>query len=128
MTADRQRRETGRKGEDLACTHLASRGHVILERNWRAGHLELDIITLHQDGIHFVEVKTRRAPIQARPEENVNWTKQKKIVAAAKRYLSSKKARQLGDLEIRFDVISIIIFADKTEINHITEAFIPLYI
>lgn len=128
MKKDRQRRDTGREGEDLACIHLTNKGHVILERNWRSGHLELDIITLHQDGIHFVEVKTRQAPIQTLPENNVNWIKQKNIVTAAKRYLSSKKGKQLRNLEIRFDIISIVIHADKIEINHITEAFIPLYI
>ena len=40
------RRDLGRQGEDIACTLLESMGHTILERNWRSGHLEIDIISL----------------------------------------------------------------------------------
>ena len=50
------RAETGRRGEDAACRYLAARGHVILERNWRSGHLEIDIISLAQDGRYHVSV------------------------------------------------------------------------
>ena len=35
----------GRKGEEEACGYLARQGHRILARNWRGGHLELDVIT-----------------------------------------------------------------------------------
>ncbi|HAW06425.1 MAG TPA: endonuclease, partial [Rikenellaceae bacterium] len=40
------RGEFGRRGEDEACMYLVSQGHTILERNWRCGHLEIDVITL----------------------------------------------------------------------------------
>ena len=73
------RRDLGRKGEDMACVFLEDMGHIILERNWRSGHLEIDIISLDADGIHFVEVKTRRQNIQAPPQENVGSQKQQKI-------------------------------------------------
>ena len=76
------RGEFGRRGEDEACMYLVSQGHTILERNWRCGHLEIDVITLAGDGIHFVEVKSRMVPVQGRPEEAVNAAKQRKIVAA----------------------------------------------
>lgn len=45
----------GRHGEDETCQYLIDHGHTILERNWRYGHLEIDIISLAGDGIHFVE-------------------------------------------------------------------------
>ena len=82
------RGEFGRRGEDEACMYLVSQGHTILERNWRCGHLEIDVITLAGDGIHFVEVKSRMVPVQGRPEEAVNAAKQRKIVAAARRYMA----------------------------------------
>ena len=40
------RRELGKKGEDIACGLLEGMGHIILERNWRSGHLEIDIMSL----------------------------------------------------------------------------------
>ena len=58
-----EKSQIGRHGEDLVCRFLMESGHCILERNFRSGHLEIDIITLDRNGIHFVEVKTRRAPV-----------------------------------------------------------------
>ena len=59
----------GKAGEEEVCKWLISKGHTILERNWRAGKQEIDIISLDRDGIHFVEVKSRTAPVQGEPEE-----------------------------------------------------------
>lgn len=68
----------GRRGEDVACGFLSGKGHTIVERNYRSGHLEIDIITLDKDGVHFVEVKSRVAPVAVSPEENVTAAKQKR--------------------------------------------------
>lgn len=119
---------TGKEGEDLACRYLTERGHVILKRNWRAGHLEVDLITLYGDGLHFVEVKTRRPPVQGRPQDSVNAEKQRNLANAAKRFLNGKEGKRLGDLEIIFDVMSIVIGPETTEIDYIQQAFIPIYI
>lgn len=81
------RRGLGLEGEDMACRLLEERGHTILERNWRSGHLEIDIISYNPDGIHFVEVKTRRSNIQAPPQDNVDRRKQQRISKAANAYL-----------------------------------------
>ena len=70
------RQTLGKKGEDIACEILRGMGHTILERNWRSSHLEIDIISFDPDGIHFVEVKTRRQSIQAPPQESVDRAKQ----------------------------------------------------
>ena len=65
----------GKAGEDEVCKFLISKGHTILDRNWRCGHLEIDIISLAPDGIHFAEVKSRTAPVQGEPEDAVNAAK-----------------------------------------------------
>ena len=74
----------GRKGEEEACRHLTRLGHRILARNWRGGHLELDIVTLQGNELHFVEVKSRVAPVMAEPQRNVGREKQRRLVAAAR--------------------------------------------
>ena len=51
--------EIGKWGENLACDKLTSEGWAIAERNWREGHLELDIVAISADTIVFAEVKTR---------------------------------------------------------------------
>ena len=62
------RQTLGRQGENIACSYLEGMGHTILERNWRSGHLEIDIISVDPEGIHFVEVKARQKSIQAPPQ------------------------------------------------------------
>lgn len=82
----------GRHGEDETCQYLIDHGHTILERNWRYGHLEIDIISLAGDGIHFVEVKSRTAPVQGEPQEAVTASKQRHIAAAAGKYMSMNRS------------------------------------
>ena len=121
------RGELGRRGEDIACRLLESQGHTILERNWRSGHLEIDIITFDVVGIHFVEVKTRRESVQAPPQESVNWKKQKRIVKAAQSFLKSGKGKPYGSHECMFDVVAVTFCGDAYSTEWIPQAFIPLY-
>ena len=117
----------GRMAENLACEYLLARGHSILERNWRSGHLEIDIISLDPAGLHFVEVKGRVAPAQAGPEENVGYWKQRRIVSAATRYLHSDEKRSLlAQHEVFFDVFSVIFEGERTEVNYFPQAYIPI--
>lgn len=119
------RKTLGNLGEELACGYLRSIGHVILDRNWRYGHLEIDIISKDSQGLHFVEVKSRVAPVSAAPEENVGWKKQHRLTSAANAYLNERAA---GDLEVTFDIVTVVFDGEKTDIKYYNQAFIPLYI
>ena len=121
------RQTIGRKGEDIACRFLEGKGHRILERNFRSGHLEIDIISYDAAGIHFVEVKTRRENVQAPPQESVDWRKQKRIVHAAQSFLKSGKGRPYGGHECMFDVVAVTFCGEKHSTEWIPQAFIPLY-
>ena len=131
---DKERKTTprmslGRMGEDAACAFLEQRGHTVLERNCRKGHLEIDLVTLDTGGIHFVEVKSRVAPVSARPEENVTRTKQDRIARAALRYLhTSKDPRLHADMEVSFDVVAVTFDKDDTIVDWFPNAWIPLYV
>lgn len=122
------RRNLGRKGEDIACRFLESKGHTILERNWRYGHLEIDIISFDAEGIHFVEVKTRRLSIQAPPQENVNHIKQARIAKAALKFLKTGKGLPFGNLECMFDVVAVTFDGDKPRTEWFPQAYIPIYL
>jgi len=128
MARDRQKKQTGDKGEQLACGYLLNKGHAILERNWRAGHLEVDIISLDTKGIHFVEVKTRRPPYQALPQDSVGAEKQKNIARAAAAYMRSAKGRKLSDAEIWFDIVSVILDGNTERIEYFPGAYTPIYL
>ena len=126
---ENEKKLVGRRGEDAACRYLESQGHVVLERNWRGSHLEIDIITLKLDEIHIVEVKTRTAPAMAMPELNVDRQKQQRLARAAGMYLHSQEKLQLpASLEVFFDVVSVIIDGEDEHIEYFPQAFIPMYV
>lgn len=121
------RKDLGNKGEELACSYLQNMGHAILRRNYRSGHFEIDIISYAADGIHFVEVKSRKKNIQAPPQENVVKLKQKKIVKAALGYLNKDNDLPYADYECHFDIIAITFNGKETHLEWIPDAYIPIY-
>lgn len=118
--------DLGRKGETIACEFLRNKGHTILERNKRMGHLEIDIISLDANGIHFVEVKTRRTPVRLSPENCVDLAKQKRIARAAALYLGKYGNRLPHDSECFCDIIGITFDGVGYTLNYIEQAYIPL--
>lgn len=122
-----ERRETGNRGENAACRYLAENGHVILARNWRSGHEELDIVTLAPDGLHFVEVKTRVAPAPAPPQDSVDARKQRHIASAARRFLRTPEAARFAGCEVFFDIVAVTLDGSAVGIEHFPAAFVPIY-
>ena len=120
------RQQTGKFGEDMAADYLEGKGFTILARNWRSGHYELDIVAVDDDGIHFVEVRTRINP-EILPQETVNSAKQRKVVEAAKRFLRGDEYRKFSDFEAFFDVVGVTLSNDGTNLEYIPQAFIPMY-
>lgn len=114
--------ELGRNGEELAAAYLEKAGYRILERNWRQGRAEIDLIAWYAEKIIFVEVKTRSNRLYGEPEEAVDWRKERQLQMASSVYIS--RMRHQG--EIRFDIVAIV-FENKDlyHINHIEDAFWP---
>ena len=118
----------GKRGEDVACRFLKSMGHRIVARNYRTGHLEIDIISTDGNGVHFVEVKSRMAPIAAAPEDNVTPLKQRKIAQAALKFLHGKKAVLESKFpDVHFDVAAIVFNKGKEDVEWFPDAFVPMY-
>lgn len=112
----------GLKGEDLATSFLIQKGYTIRHRNWRVGHIELDIIAETEDFIVVVEVKTRRDNRFCHPSNAVNYTKIKRIVNATQAYIFKHNIMK----DVRFDIVSIIPTMDGNfEVEHQEDAFIP---
>ena len=95
---------SGRAAEDAAAEFLRGQGYALLARNFSTPVGEVDIIAADGGTICFVEVRSLRSGAFA-PHETVTPRKQKRIRAAARRYLSE---RRLGDALCRFDVVSLV--------------------
>lgn len=118
-----ERRIRGDAAEELACGWLCDRGWRIVDRNysWRGG--EIDIIAERGDVMIFCEVRSRSGLPQVAPEETVNWTKQRKIILTARRYLQGLEERGEELKGCRFDVISVVTDERGPKIKHIEDAF-----
>ncbi len=123
----RNRRELGKKGEDLALEYLLQRGMRLLARNWRSGRKELDLVMEDGDVIRFVEVRSREYPSVIDPFESVNGVKQRNVISAAMGFLAEKSREGYlsGGKEVAFDVVSILFNGELFEIKYIREAFGP---
>ena len=60
--------ELGKWGEDLAAAYLEQKGYTIMERDWKSGRRDIDIIARDGNIVVFVEVKTRRSSVFGEPE------------------------------------------------------------
>ena len=115
--------ELGKWGEQLAVDLLVTKGYAIVERNWRAGNLEVDIVAMKDNRIVFVEVKTRSSEF-VDPLDAIDRRRVSRIVKAANSYV---KAYNIPH-EVQFDVIIIIGTPESgnmPQVEHIPDAFLP---
>jgi putative endonuclease len=125
MTAARQ--TMGLRGERVAEKWLHVHGWDIADRRFRNGHRDIDIIATKspRDGdgrvVAFVEVKTRASTDFGGPLSAVNWRKQRELSRSAKVWIS--RFQRPGDT-FRFDVIGVILEAEKVRVQHVENAFL----
>ena len=117
---DDKRQSLGKMGEDLACAELQRRGYAIVARRYRSRFGEIDIIANHEETIVFIEVKARDGDEFGGGAAAVTPWKQRRISQMAVEYLSRNKLR---DKPCRFDVVTVDIKDDRTEIVVYAHAF-----
>ena len=115
MTKD----ELGNWGEEYSVVYLQKKGYEVVERNYRFQKNEIDIIAKFGNNLIIVEVKTRQTAEIGEPWRAVTKSKQKQIFKVANQYV---QANQI-DLDVRFDIVSIVHNSYRTEIEHIEGAF-----
>ena len=101
----------GAIGEQAAVDYLRKNGFFIVERNYRIGRSEVDIIASRYDELHFVEVKTRKFGTMTAPEDALNERKYRAMRRAASAYM----AQNLSPLEPRFSLIAIEMVGEQVE-------------
>ena len=124
-------KQIGDFGERIAVRYLRLHGYTVKERNWRSGHMEVDIIATNLRTVAFVEVKTRtytKETLETAPPPGnaVKSEKQRLTRRAAKDYLWQNPTQK----QPRMDVIEIWLMRDEStdkikvvKINHIKAAY-----
>jgi putative endonuclease len=118
MTAARQ--AFGELGERVAERWLTGRGWRVVERRFRSGHRDIDLIVERDGLVAFVEVKARRGTVFGDPVEAVNWRKQKELGRSARVWLARN---QRPDTAYRFDVVGVLFDGKAVRIRHVEHAF-----
>ena len=115
--------ELGIWGEKLAADYLRHKGYTIIERDWKSGHRDIDIIATNGEVVVFVEVKTRRNRVFGEPEEAIDYRKLQHLRAAINHYVKSKCIHN----SIRMDAITVVGTPEENEpeITHIKD--FPLF-
>jgi len=120
-------KKVGKIGEEIAAEFLREKGYKILDRNYKfqiPGDLqrgEIDIVAKKGDTICFVEVKTlKNSKIEVFPEDKINFSKKKKLIATAESWLIKNKIPL--DSKWQIDVISVEIKNGKIKISHFENA------
>jgi putative endonuclease len=110
----------GRSGEALARARLERDGYEILDRNWRSGRYELDLVASRGGVVAFVEVKTRR-PGPQRAVEALDPTQRLRIRRAAESWIHAHPG--VGR-EFRFDLVTVdVARGGPARVEHIPDAF-----
>ena len=112
--------DLGHRSEGIACDYLRARGWVLLERNYRAGHKEIDIIARRLATVAFVEVKARTAPAFGHPLEAITLRKRREIEHVARVWMARYQKRKC---EYRFDAIAVTWHGSGHEIEHVEDAW-----
>ena len=112
--------DVGDEGEDLAAAYLANEGFQIIERKYRHGHGDIDIIAREGDCTVFVEVKMRTNNRFGPAIVAIPPAKQQQVARMARFYIWE---HQLDTIECRFDAVCIDIIKGKTVFTHIRDAF-----
>lgn len=116
-------KKTGDKGEELAVELLESKSYTIIKRNYRYGKGEIDIIAKdpQEEGLVFIEVKSRKSLEYGSPEEAITKNKIKQLKRIAELYLYEN---EIIEILCRFDVIAILMLpGEKPQIEHYVNAF-----
>lgn len=114
----------GLLGERVAQRWLERAGWRVLQRRFRSGHRDIDLIVERNGLVAFVEVKARRGG-EARaefgdPVEAVNWRKQRELSRSASVWID--RHGRPGEV-YRFDVVGVLVVGQRVRVRHVANAF-----
>jgi putative endonuclease len=126
------RRALGTLGEDLAIGHFRRLGFVVVARNVRTRHGEIDLIAFDGRMLVFAEIKTRRASNRRRglcPEDQpLAWLKlsqRARLRRLACAWLYENTHTRPKPHTIRFDAVGVIVdgAGRLLRLDHIEDAW-----
>ena len=100
-----RRRALGAYGESLAARHLVTQGMILLDRNWRCGEGELDLVLRDGPALVGCEVKTRTSLSHGSPHEAVTDAKLARLQRLVQRWM---RDHDVHPAETRVDLVAVL--------------------
>lgn len=122
--------EFGLRGERVAERFLRQKGWKILQRRYRSGHRDIDLIAQRENLVAFVEVKARMGAEFGDPVEAVNWKKRNELIRSAVIWID--RHGRPGEV-YRFDVVGVLVSGglgpggspgERVRVRHVENAFL----
>ena len=121
-----QRITLGRQGEQLALSYLEEHGYTLEAQNWRGQRGELDLVMRRDTLLVIIEVRTTSTRWLEIPAEATPLSKQRQVARCADEYHTQRHPKAPQILDIRFDVIGILVTSSSSpmvEIDHVENAY-----
>ena len=116
---------TGKLGEKIAASFLKKRQYKIIETNFRNKWGEIDIIAIDPNEVLvFVEVKTAHQNSYLKPEEELTFSKFKKLSKICQVYANNRQDLIKESKGWRIDLITLTIEDKKCLIKHYKNIFL----
>jgi putative endonuclease len=118
MTQHNQR--LGLLGERIAERWLVRHGWRIINRRFRNGRRDIDLVAERESTVAFVEVKARKGAEFGDPVEAVHQRKQRELARSAQIWID----RHGRDGEVyQFDVFGVLLSENRVLVKHVQNAF-----
>ncbi len=114
------RKEQGKKGEEIASAYLIENGYKILERNYTCPLGEIDIIAKKDGRLVFIEVKYRKSKKFGSPLAAVDIRKIGRLKKIVDYYCMINKIK---DCPLKIEVVGITNGDKSDRIEHIKDIF-----
>ena len=106
----------GAEAEERAAAYLERSGWDVLERNWRGGGGELDLVVRRDACVRLVEVKARHPDDPVGPLEAVDARKRRRLIGAGRAWLR-------GYTDLVDEVCFMVVAVEGDRITVIDDAF-----
>jgi putative endonuclease len=110
MPRTESKQQLGVRGEDLACAELERQGMQVLERNWRCGLGEIDIVAADAGAsgltLVFCEVKCRSGLGFGHPLEAITYAKMRTLRQLAAVWM---REHRMNASSIRLDAVGVVL-------------------
>jgi putative endonuclease len=118
MSAARQ--AFGELGERIAERWLLRRGWRVVQRRFRSGHRDIDLVVERDGTVAFVEVKARKGAEFGGPVQAVDHRKRKQLERSALVWID-RHGREAESY--RFDVVGVLLSGATVRVCHVENAF-----